>query len=92
MEHSNTGSNFLQSIKAEFNIEFDTQEKAIIVLKSIQPEINGSPSDRTSMDINISGKTLKIMMNAQDAPSFRASLNSYLRWIKLSNEIINLKG
>jgi len=92
LEHPHKASNCLHGVEAEFNIEFDTSEEAIIVLNSIKPEINGSPSDRTSVSMVISGRTLKLLMNAQDTPSFRASLNSYLRWIKLSNEIIRLKN
>jgi KEOPS complex subunit Pcc1 len=84
--------NFLECVKTELEIEFDNQREAEIVLGSIKPEINGSPSDRTSVSIDIHDNTLKIVINAKDTASFRASLNSYLRWIKLSKEIINLKS
>ena len=89
LEYSNQ-PNILTSIESIFEIEFKTNKEAEIVLKSIKPEINGSPSDRTSVNMNIYGKILKITIDAMDTPSFRASLNSYLRWIKLSYEIINL--
>ncbi len=42
--------------------------------------------------LDIHENTLKITIDAQDTASFRASLNSYLRWIKLSYEVINLKN
>ena len=83
---------FLEGIETELEIEFDTSREAEIVLESIKPEINGSPSDRTSVSIDIHDNTLKIVINAKDTASFRASLNSYLRWIKLSKEVINLKS
>jgi KEOPS complex subunit Pcc1 len=82
---------FLEGVETELEIEFDNQREAEIVLGSIKPEINGSPSDRTSVSIDIHDNTLKIIINAEDTASFRASLNSYLRWIKLSKEIIDLK-
>jgi len=91
MVHS-TDSNFLDGVETELEIEFENSKEAEIVLKSIKPEINGSPSDRTSVDISICDNTLKIVINALDTASFRAALNSYLRWIKLSNEVINLKN
>ena len=91
MEHIND-PNFLECVETELEIEFDNQREAEIVLGSIKPEINGSPSDRTSVSIDIHDNTLKIVINAKDTASFRASLNSYLRWIKLSKEIINLKS
>jgi KEOPS complex subunit Pcc1 len=90
MDHSKD-SYFLEGLETEIEIEFENSKEAEIVLKSIKPEINGSPSDRTSVKINIRDNTMKLIINAQDTASFRAALNSYLRWIKLSNEVINLK-
>jgi KEOPS complex subunit Pcc1 len=84
--------NFLEGVETDLEIEFSSPEEAEIVLRSIKPEINGSPSDRTSVRVKINDSTLKIVIDAQDTVSFRASLNSYLRWIKLSNEVINLKN
>ena len=91
MEYSNE-SEILTGIETELEFEFETNKEAEIVLKSIKPEINGSPSDRTSVNIDIHENTLKINIDAKDTASFRASLNSYLRWIKLSYEVINLKN
>jgi KEOPS complex subunit Pcc1 len=83
---------FLEGIETEIEIEFENQEEAEIVLEAIKPEIDGSPSDRTSVSINIQESRLKMIINADDSASFRASINSYLRWIKLSKEIIDLKN
>jgi KEOPS complex subunit Pcc1 len=91
LEHINDPK-FLENIKTELEIEFDNPREAEIILGSIKPEINGSPSDRTSVNIDIHDNTLKIIINAKDTASFRASLNSYLRWIKLSKEVINLES
>jgi len=91
LEHINDPK-FLESVKTELEIEFDNSQEAEIVLGSIKPEINGSPSDRTTVSIDIHDNTLTITITAKDTASFRASLNSYLRWIKLSKEVINLKN
>ena len=85
-------SKFLEGIETELEIDFENPRDAKIVLGSIKPEISGSPSDRTSVSVDIRDSTLKIVINAQDTASFRASLNSYLRWIKLSKEVINLEN
>ena len=85
-------SNFLKGVETEIEIVFEDPEEAEIVLGSVEPEINGSPSDRTSTMIYVHDSTLKIIIDAQDAASFRASMNSYLRWIKLSKEVIDLKN
>jgi len=85
-------SKFLEGVETELEIDFENPRDAKIVLGSIKPEISGSPSDRTSVSVDIRDSTLKIVINAQDTASFRASLNSYLRWIKLSKEVINLEN
>ena len=84
-------SSILVGVESELEIEFENPNEVDIILGSIKPEINGSPSDRTSVNITAYSSTLRIHIEAEDNASFRASLNSYLRWIKLSSEIINLK-
>jgi KEOPS complex subunit Pcc1 len=78
-------------VESELEIEFENPNEVDIILGSIKPEINGSPSDRTSVNITAYNSTLRVHIKAEDNASFRASLNSYLRWIKLSSEIINLR-
>jgi KEOPS complex subunit Pcc1 len=80
----------LKKVEAQFEIELDSQKEAEIVLSSILPEISESPSDRTTTDIRCDDKTLTIDIKAQDSPSLRASLNSYLRWIILSRGVLEL--
>lgn len=84
--------NFLDSVETELEIEFENSRRAQIILKSLKPEILGSPSDRTSVKMNVHDNNLKITIHAYDSTSLRASVNSYLRWLKLSDEILNLKN
>ncbi len=91
LEHINV-SKFLEGVESEFEIEFENSRDAEIVIESIKPEIDGSPSDRTSVRVDINDNVLKIFIKAKDSTSFRASLNSYLRWIKLSKEVLNLQN
>lgn len=86
-----TGNNFLASVETELEIEFEDSKQAQVILKSLKPELSGSPSDRTSVKMKIHDCTLKIIIQAQDSASLRASVNSYLRWIKLSDELLNLE-
>ena len=84
-------SSILVGVESELEIEFENPNEVDIILGSIKPEINGSPSDRTSVTITTDGNNLLINIEAEDNASFRASLNSYLRWIKLSSDILDLK-
>ncbi len=83
--------NIPESVKAEFRIKFESKNNAEMVLKSIEPELETSPSERSSVSANLDDKTLYLVIKAQDAPSLRASVNSYLRWIILSHDVGNLK-
>jgi KEOPS complex subunit Pcc1 len=84
--------NIPEHVKAEFKIKFDDINDAKVVLNSIEPEIHTSPSERSSVNVNLDGNTLKLIIDAEDTPSLRASVNSYLRWIILSCEVNQLKG
>lgn len=83
--------NIPEHVKAEFKIKFNNLDEAKLILKSIEPEIQTAPSEKTSVEINLDGKTLKLIIDAEDTPSLRASVNSYFRWITLSHEVNSLK-
>ncbi len=81
----------LQKVDMQFQIEFEDLKQAKIVMKALEPEINSSPSERSTVELNLTGKILSVDITASDATSLRASINSYLRWIMLSMDIINIK-
>jgi KEOPS complex subunit Pcc1 len=74
----------------EFQIEFENIKQAEIVMKALEPEIDSSPSERSTVELNLIGKVLDVNIRALDATSLRASVNSYLRWIILSLDILNM--
>jgi KEOPS complex subunit Pcc1 len=82
----------LKKIESQIEIEFDSDNEAEIVLKSIEPELMDSPSERTETEIKCKDNLLIIKIIAMDSTSFRASLNSYLRWIDLSKQVLELKN
>lgn len=82
----------LESVKTELEIEFGNPWEAHVVLKSLEVEIDSSPGERSSTCFKRVNNTLKMEIEAADATSQRAALNSYLRWIILAVEILNLKG
>ncbi len=74
----------------EFQLEFQDVKQAEIVLKALEPEVDSSPSKRSRVELNLTGKVLDINITASDATSLRASVNSYLRWIMLSLDVLNV--
>jgi len=82
----------LKCVETEIDIEFDSSKEAETILRSIQPEIISAPSDRSMVKAYIvNNRTLRLEINSEDSASFRASINSYLRWIILSYEVSKLK-
>ncbi len=74
-------------VKALFKIEFESLEDAEIIFKSIEPELKSAPSNRSSVTASLDGNVMHLKIDAEDTHIFRASLNSYLRWILLSHEM-----
>ena len=80
----------LESVKSDISIEFDNSKDAKIIYDSIILEFNTAPDYRSSMTIELEGKNILINIDAEDSTSFRASINSAIKWINLALEINNL--
>ncbi|MGO9386707.1 MAG: KEOPS complex subunit Pcc1 [Methanobacterium sp.] len=81
----------LESVKAEFEMEFENPWEAEVILKSLEPEITSAPSQRSSTNLKLVNNILKMEIDAADVTSLRAAINSYLRWIRLSYDVIKLR-
>ena len=80
----------LESVKSDITIEFDNAQDAKIVYDSIILEFDTAPDYRSSMTIDLDGENILINIDAEDSTSFRASINSAIKWIRLALEINNL--
>ena len=80
----------LESIKSDIAIEFENQKQAKIIYESIILEFETAPYYRSSMSLTLDESRILIRIDAEDSTSFRASVNSAIKWIKLSLEINNL--
>ena len=83
-------SDILKSINSDIVIDFDSEKQAKIVYDSILLEFETSPDYRSSMDLILEKNQIIIKINGEDATSLRASINSAIKWIKLSVEINEL--
>ncbi|MEE0940029.1 KEOPS complex subunit Pcc1 [Methanobrevibacter sp.] len=80
----------LESVKSDIVIEFENSNQAKIIYDSIILEFDTAPDYRSSMTIELDGSNILINVDAEDSTSFRASVNSAIKWIKLALEINNL--
>ena len=80
----------LESVKSNIVIEFEDSAQAEIIYNSIILEFDTAPDYRSSMTLELDGSNILINIDAEDSTSFRASVNSAIKWIKLAVEINNL--
>ncbi|MCC7554464.1 MAG: hypothetical protein KO202_08275 [Methanobacteriaceae archaeon] len=86
----NSDENFIESIDSEIVVDFEDSSQAKIIYESILLEINTAPDYRSSIDLKLDNEKIIIQIDADDSTSFRASINSAIKWIKLSLEINQL--
>lgn len=80
----------LEGVKSNITVEFETSSQAKIIYDSILLEFSTAPDFRSSMSLELDGSNILINIDAEDSTSFRASVNSAMKWIKLALEINNL--
>jgi KEOPS complex subunit Pcc1 len=60
------------------------------VYEALKPELQASPSERSRVGLKEEGGLLKLFIEAEDVISLRAALNTWLRLIKIAEEMVNL--
>ena len=80
----------LERVKSNIAVEFESDSQAKIVYDAIILEFETAPDFRSSMTMELEGSDIVINIDAEDSTSFRASVNSAIKWIKLALEINNL--
>ena len=82
--------NTINSIQADMEMKLDSADEAAIIYAALFPEFQSSPSSRSTMHLYLQDNILYLKLQAKDVTSFRASLNSSIRWIILSLDMLNL--
>ena len=67
---------------------FPDEKQAGMVFRSISPELHGKHEKRAATNMDINKNVLSLNINASDATALKASLNSYLKLIILSDNLI----
>ena len=74
----------LERVKSNIAVEFESSEQAKIIHDAIILEFETAPDFRSSMTIELDESKILINIDAEDSTSFRASVNSAIKWIKIS--------
>ena len=80
----------LERVRSNIVIELEYNTRAKIIYDSIILEFSTAPDFRSSMTIDLDESNIIINIDAEDSTSFRASINSAIKWINLALEINNL--
>ena len=81
----------MTEISADF--VFELGDDAGKIYRAIAPELDSQiPSDRSSASVSLCEHKIMLSIRANDAVSFRASLNTWLRLVMIAHEaLINAK-
>lgn len=80
----------LKRIQGFIDISTGNPESALVVYRAVKPEFMDSPSRRSFVSMNLEDDRINIKISARDPASFRAALNSSLRWVRLSLDMMEL--
>lgn len=78
----------LNCVCLDMDFDFGTEEICENIHNTLIIETKIKLNDRAHVSITREGKRLLIKLNATDTVSARAAANSYLKWLKLSLELI----
>lgn len=73
------------------SVEFDLGLRARLVYDSLEPELQEIPSERSKVSLEVSGDVLKLSVAAEDIVSMRAAVNTWLRLIRISEDMLNTR-
>ncbi len=77
-------------IKGRIELEFPDSETARVVYESVLFEHKTVPYGRSRMDFYLKENKVIMEFIAKDNSALRGTLNSYLRWIKVALDVVEL--
>ncbi len=85
-------SNFISDIELVMKIKLESRHVSKLLFDALNLETTYNPNDRASVRLSTEDEQLILIIIAQDSVSARAAMNSYLRWINLSLQILSNVG
>ncbi|MHA1264213.1 MAG: KEOPS complex subunit Pcc1 [Candidatus Helarchaeota archaeon] len=72
----------MEDIKAQISINFSTLKIIEHIFNALQPETRTKFSDRSTIQISKAHNSIQLNIEAKDITAFRATINSYLIWLR----------
>ncbi|MHA1952763.1 MAG: KEOPS complex subunit Pcc1 [Candidatus Heimdallarchaeaceae archaeon] len=79
----------IKRLEIDFEFEMENEKISNLLYETLILESNYNPNDRAKTSLEVHKNVLKLKINAMDSVSARAAINSYLKWINLSIQLIN---
>jgi len=76
--------------QALIRLNFPSERDVKIALQALQPETKTAPAARSKVQVRGEGRNLILSFEAKDTSALRAAINSYLRWVHLTNDVVGL--
>jgi len=68
-------------------LRFPSEEEARIVYDALNPETAASSARRSKVQVTQEKRHLTLLFESKDTVALRASINSYLTWLMLLNDV-----
>jgi len=68
-------------------LRLPSERKSSIIQRALKPEAEASLSHRSKVQVKREGRTLTLIFESADTTALRASVNSYLSWLQLLNDV-----
>lgn len=76
--------------KASIRLKFSNEKQIDALLSALTPETQVMPTKRASVKLAKDGLFLVLSVEAEDTIAIRATINSYLRWISSTINVIGI--
>ena len=76
--------------QALIRLNFPSERDVKIALQALQPETKTAPAARSKVQVRGEGRNLILSFEAKDTSALRAAINSYLRWVHLTKDVVGL--
>ncbi|MCG3225948.1 MAG: hypothetical protein H7645_03455 [Candidatus Heimdallarchaeota archaeon] len=82
-------NSIIKKLEIDFEFEMENEKMSSLLYETLKLESNYNPNDRAKTSLEVHKNVLKLKIDAMDSISARAAINSYLKWISLSIQLIN---
>jgi tRNA threonylcarbamoyladenosine modification (KEOPS) complex Pcc1 subunit len=75
---------------ATIRLEFPNNRRSSAIYEALEVETHTRLAGRSEVKVNREGRTLTLVFEAKDTSALRAALNSYLYWILLTKNALDV--